>query len=126
MTIVFGQFTTQFTDYSTDAGTTTSAQQFRANVNSFVLWYIYLFAAIFVVTYISSVTAALAAVRTVRNIRMVFLEKTLRQEVGHFDRHLSIGSISAQVTTSEWTCPKTSERHKLTNCRWYKNQLWYC
>jgi ATP-binding cassette subfamily B (MDR/TAP) protein 1 len=101
MTIIFGQFTTKFTGFVSSSGGEQAAQEFRENVNNFVLWFVYLFAARFVVVYISNVTVSIAAIRTTRSIRRTFLEKTLRQEIWHFDKQ-SIGSVSSQVTTSKF------------------------
>lgn len=100
MTIIFGQFTTKFTGFVSSNGSEQAAQEFRENVDHFVLWFVYLFAARFVVVYISNVTVSIAAIRTTRTIRRTFLEKTLRQEIWHFDKQ-SIGSVSSQVTTSK-------------------------
>ena len=98
MTIIFGQFTAKFNSFSSGSG---SVQAFRNDVNTFVLWFIYLFAARFVVIYVANLTVSVAAIRTTRAVRKAFLEKTLRLEVWHFDT-LANGSISSQVTTSEF------------------------
>lgn len=99
MTIIFGQFTSKFTSFVSSNGSEQAAEEFRKNVDNFVLWFIYLFIARFVVVYIANVTVTIAAIRTTRTIRRTFLEKTLRQEIWHFDKQ-SIGSISSQVTTN--------------------------
>lgn len=100
MTIIFGQFTTKFTGFASGSDNPQAAQQFREDVNNFVLWFVYLFVFRLVVVYIANVTISIAAIRTTRTIRRTFLEKTLRQEIWHFDKE-SIGSISSQVTTSK-------------------------
>ena len=97
MTIIFGQFTTKFNNYVTGDS---SAEEFKNNVDSFILWFVYLFVARFVVVYVANTSISIAAIRTTRAVRKAFLESTLRQEVWHFDKQ-SIGSISTQVTTSE-------------------------
>ena len=99
MTIIFGQFTAKFNNFASGSG---DAQEFRDNVDHFVLWFVYLFVARFVIVYIANVTVSLAAIRTTRAIRRTFLEKTLRQEVWHFDKPEN-GSISTQVTTSKFS-----------------------
>lgn len=96
MTLVFGGFTSKFNAF---AAGERSPQDFRNDVDGFVLWFIYLFVARFVVVYISNTAISIAAIRTTRTIRKAFLESTLRQEVWHFDKE-SNGSISSQVTTN--------------------------
>ncbi|KAI9875401.1 MAG: hypothetical protein M1823_007486, partial [Watsoniomyces obsoletus] len=76
-TLIFGQFTTKFNNFSTGQS---SPDQFRSDVDKQVLWFIWLFIARFVITYISSIAVTIAAIRTTRSIRKVFLESTLRQE----------------------------------------------
>lgn len=104
MTIIFGNFTAKFNDFSTGHG---SAAAFRRNVDHFVLWFVYLFVFRFVVVYVSNLAVSIAAIRTTSAIRKAFLEKTLRQEVWHFDNEAN-GSISSQVTTSELLRPTYS------------------
>ena len=99
MTIIFGQFTAKFTNFTSNIRNEQAAAQFRQDVNNFVLWFVYLFVARFGVVYIGNVCVSIAAIRTTRTIRKTFLEKTLRQEIWHFDKQ-SIGSISSQVTTN--------------------------
>ncbi|KAF2717520.1 putative ABC transporter [Polychaeton citri CBS 116435] len=96
MTLVFGQSTSQFNNYSTNQQ---SPGAFRSEVTHLVLWFIYLFIFKLVVTYVANLCASVAAIRTTRAIRSAFLESTLRQEVWHFDRE-SIGSAASQVTTN--------------------------
>ncbi|KIX01202.1 uncharacterized protein Z518_08927 [Rhinocladiella mackenziei CBS 650.93] len=98
MTIVFGQFTTDFANFTSGTDSSVTPQEFRDNVDDFVLWFIYLFVGRFVISYIATEAASVAAIRVTRTIRLTFLESVLRQEVAHFDR--PIGSISAQVTTN--------------------------
>ncbi|EME44943.1 hypothetical protein DOTSEDRAFT_52355 [Dothistroma septosporum NZE10] len=88
MTLVFGQFTTDFNNFT--AGRTTP-DQFRNRVDSFVLWFIWLFIARLGLAYIVNVLVSIAAIRTTRTLRKAFLESTLRQEVWHFDE-LGLGN----------------------------------
>jgi len=106
MTLVFGQFTAKFNAF---AAGEREPQAFRDDVDHFVLWFIYLFVARFVVVYIANTCISLAAIRTTRAIRVRFLESTLRQEVWHFDKE-SNGSISSQVTTSKSLSALCTER----------------
>ena len=98
MTIVFGQFTKEFTNFTGGGG---DAQDFRDAVDTLVLYFVYLFVARFSIVYIANLCVSIAALRTTRAIRYAFLEKTLRLEIWHFDKE-SYGSISAQVTTSKY------------------------
>lgn len=88
MTLVFGQFTTDFNNFT--AGRT-SADAFRDRVDSFVLWFIWLFIARLGLAYMVNVLVSIAAIRTTRTLRKAFLESTLRQEVWHFDE-LGLGN----------------------------------
>lgn len=96
MTLIFGQFTTKFNDFSIGRS---SPNQFRNDVDNVVLWFVYLFIGRFVVTYISNIAITIAATRTTRVLRQAFLESTLRQEVWHFDKQ-SNGAAATQVTTN--------------------------
>lgn len=96
MTLVFGQFTTDFNNFTTG---NISPGDFRDKVDHFVLYFLYLFAARFALQYISTLAANVAALRVTRSIRKAFLESTLRQEVWHFDQ-TSNGSAATQITTN--------------------------
>ena len=96
MTLIFGQFTTKFNNFSTGQS---SPGDFRSDVDHYVLWFVYLFVARFVITYITNIAITVAAIRTTRALRRAFLESTLRQEVWHFDKQ-SNGSAATQVTTN--------------------------
>lgn len=94
MTIIFGSFTTKFNNFAEGS---TTADDFRNDVDSFVLWFIYLFIVRFVVTYVATATITISAIRTTRALRQKFLECTLRQEVWHFDK-ANQGAVASQVT----------------------------
>ena len=96
MTLVFGSFTTKFNNFSIGQS---SPGQFRNDVDSYVLWFIYLFVARFIITYIANVCITISAIRTTRALRKAFLESTLRQEVWHFDKKTN-GATATQVTTN--------------------------
>ncbi|OAL27658.1 hypothetical protein AYO20_09731 [Fonsecaea nubica] len=96
MTLVFGTFTTKFNNF---ASGTSTPQQFRDDVDHFVLWFIYLFIGKFGTTYISTATISISAIRTTRTFRKKFLEATLRQEIWHFDKQTN-GATATQVTTN--------------------------
>ncbi|KAI1618438.1 ATP-binding cassette, subfamily B, member 1 [Exophiala viscosa] len=84
MTLIFGSFTNKF----------------NGDVDSFVLWFVYLFVGKFVVTYVATATISISAIRTTRNLRRAFLECTLRQEVWHFDKQ-TIGATATQTGIAE-------------------------
>lgn len=96
MTFVFGAFATKFNNFA--LGTSTP-DQFRADVDHFVLYFIYLFVGRFAATYVATLSANVAATRTTRALRKAFLDATLRQEIWHFDSK-SIGATATQVTTN--------------------------
>ncbi|KAF7185517.1 ABC multidrug transporter MDR5 [Pseudocercospora fuligena] len=96
MTLVFGGFTTDFSNFQQGL---TTPDAFRNRVDTFVLWFIWLFIARFFLAYICNVLINIAAVRVTRAIRTAFLESTLRQEIWHFDKQ-SNGSAATQVTTN--------------------------
>ncbi|KAL8842382.1 MAG: hypothetical protein Q9176_002771 [Flavoplaca citrina] len=96
MTIVFGSFTTQFSDFS--AGTI-SPDAFKREVNSLVLYFIYLFVGRFVITYCANVLVTISAIRMTKALRRAFLASILRKEIWYFDLQNS-GSIATQVTTN--------------------------
>ncbi|GAB7366799.1 hypothetical protein MBLNU230_g0751t1 [Neophaeotheca triangularis] len=96
MTLVFGQSTSSFSSY---AAGTTEAQEFTSRINELVLYFVYLFVGRFVLGYVGTLCACVAAARTTRAIRRAFLSATLRQEVGYFDQSGN-GSPATQVTTN--------------------------
>lgn len=96
MTIIFGKFISQFNGFA--AGNTTP-DSFTNDVNSFVLWFIYLFIARFGLSYITTVAITISATRTVRTFRQAFLAHTIRREIWHFDKQ-SNGATATQVTTN--------------------------
>ncbi|OQU93656.1 ABC transporter transmembrane domain-containing protein [Cladophialophora immunda] len=96
MSLVFGTFTTKFNNFASGRST---PQQFRDDVDHFVLWFIYLFIGRFAATYVATGTISISAIRTTRSFRKAFLEATLRQEIWHFDRQTN-GATATQVTTN--------------------------
>ncbi|MCJ1396244.1 hypothetical protein MMC18_009133 [Xylographa bjoerkii] len=94
MTLVFGSSTASFNDFAGGHGI---AQQFTAQINHLVLYFVYLFIARFVIGYLATLCICIAATRTTRSLRKAFLESLLRQEVWHFDKEGN-GSPATQVT----------------------------
>ncbi|PLB50306.1 putative ABC transporter [Aspergillus steynii IBT 23096] len=104
MTIIFGNFTSDFTEYASGPGSGSSGldspQSFSHKVDTFTLWFVYLFIGRFIISYIATETVSIAAVRVTRTIRRTFLATLLRQEVERFDNDMANGSPSSQVTTN--------------------------
>ncbi|KAL8871210.1 MAG: hypothetical protein Q9174_002912 [Haloplaca sp. 1 TL-2023] len=96
MTIIFGSFTTEFSDFT--AGIITP-DAFKDEVNSLVLWFIYLFIARFIIVYIADVLVTIASIRMTKALRQAFLASILRKEIWYFDTQNS-GSVASQVTTN--------------------------
>ncbi|KAF5000800.1 hypothetical protein FGRMN_1407 [Fusarium graminum] len=96
MTIIFGQFTGRFSDY---AGGSVDPDEFQNDVNSFVLWFLYLFVAKFALSYIATTAVTISGIRTTRVLRQRFLEHLLRTEVWYFDT-ANVGSPATQMTTN--------------------------
>ncbi|EGC42005.1 multidrug resistance protein [Histoplasma capsulatum var. duboisii H88] len=96
MTLVFGGFVTTITDFATGVG---APDHFRSEVNRLALYFIYLFAGKFALTYIFTVAITIAGIRTTKALRVDFLEKTLRQDVSFFDSS-NQGATAMHVTTN--------------------------
>jgi ATP-binding cassette subfamily B (MDR/TAP) protein 1 len=96
MTVIFGRFVGDFNSFASDDA---DPSAFRDTVDTFVLWFIYLFVGRFAASYIANLAVSLAAIRTTTKIRKKLLNATLRQEIWHFDKE-TIGSIASQVTTN--------------------------
>lgn len=95
MTLVFGASTAEFNQQA--AGQDSS--EFTSNINSLILYFVYLFVARFVIGYLGTLFICIAAARTTCSLRKDFMDKLLRQEVAHFDKANS-GSAATQVTTN--------------------------
>lgn len=114
MTLVFGSSTSSFSNYASGSS---AASEFTERINELVLYFVYLFIGRFVLGYVGTLCVCVAAARTTRSLRRAFLEATLRQEVGHFDKQ-SNGSAATQVTTSKYAFAKlTVVSLKLTDFR---------
>jgi ATP-binding cassette subfamily B (MDR/TAP) protein 1 len=96
MTIIFGSFTTKFANFSTGKS---SPSEFKNDINRFVLWFIYLFVARFILSYVSTLSINISGIRTTRSIKRAFFENILRQEIWYFDLH-DHGAAAIQVTTT--------------------------
>ncbi|KAK5111337.1 hypothetical protein LTR62_005177 [Meristemomyces frigidus] len=96
MTLVFGNSTSTFNDHAIGKST---GNQFTHQIDHLVLYFVYIFVAVFAVRYLGTLGICIAAVRTTRNLRQAFVDATLRQEVSHFDKEGG-GSAATQVTTN--------------------------
>ena len=77
------------------------------NVEHFTLYFVYLFVAKFVLVYVYSLGASVAAIRTTKALRLDFLQSLLRQDISFFDSKEG-GSPSVKVTTNGYTIHHTS------------------
>lgn len=96
MNLVFGKTVTTFTDFGMGR---TSAEEFRSQSVGWTLWFIYLFIARFVLTYLWTVAISISALRTTKALRIDFLRQALRQDIAFFDQ-ASNGAIAIQITTN--------------------------
>ena len=96
MTIIFGQFTGTFSDFASGA---TAPATFRHDINNLVLWFVYLFVAKLVLTYVATTAVTISGIRTTRVLRQAFLQHLLRTEIWYFDI-AKIGSPATQITTN--------------------------
>lgn len=96
MTLVFGQSASTFSDFSS---TQNDPGAFQDQVETLVLYFVYLFVGRFIIGYIATLCVCSAAARTTNAIRKAFLESLLRKDIAHFDLEDN-SSAAAQVTTS--------------------------
>jgi len=96
MTIIFGKFTTVFNNFSDGQLT---PKQYQNETADYILLFVYLFVAKFVVTYAATTCITIAGMRTTRALRQAFLDHLLRLEIWHFDT-ASTGAAATQVTTN--------------------------
>jgi ATP-binding cassette subfamily B (MDR/TAP) protein 1 len=68
-------------------------------VETFTLYFVYLFVAKFVLVYVYSLSASIAAIRTTKSLRLDFLQCLLRQDLSFFDSKEG-GSPAVKVTTN--------------------------
>ncbi|USW56715.1 Putative Type 1 protein exporter [Septoria linicola] len=96
MAVVFGNFISKFTDFGSGVNT---AQDFREDVNSYTLWFVYLFIAKLLLTYVSGVTFTITALQTSKNIRSEFFRIILQQDISYVDL-LGPGAVAVKATTN--------------------------
>jgi len=96
MDIIFGKFVTTFNNFAIGA---LSSSAYMNQVEQYTLYFVYLFIAKFVLTYVYTLGASVAAIRTTKALRLDFLQSLLRQDMTFFDSKEG-GSPSVKVTTS--------------------------
>ncbi|GAB7328849.1 hypothetical protein MBLNU13_g00727t2 [Cladosporium sp. NU13] len=96
MDIVFGKFVTTFNNFALGR---LSPSEYMNKVEYFTLYFVYLFIAKFVLVYVFSLGASIAAIRTTKALRLDFLQSLLRQDISFFDSKEG-GSPSVKVTTN--------------------------
>ncbi|KAK5999117.1 ABC multidrug transporter atrC [Cladobotryum mycophilum] len=95
MDIIFGKFVNVFNDFVVGK---LSPKGYRDEVGKYALYFVYLFVAKFILSYIWTVLISMSAIRTTKRLRVDFVRQTLRQEVSFFDSPSS--SVSGQITTN--------------------------
>ncbi|KAB5571931.1 P-loop containing nucleoside triphosphate hydrolase protein [Coniochaeta sp. 2T2.1] len=93
MNFVFGKFVTVFNDFITGRKT---PEEFRHSINQYTLYFVYLFVAKFVLSYIWTTVISINAIRITRSLRLDYLKQTLRQEIAYFDS-AEPGSIPGSI-----------------------------
>ncbi|KAF5855225.1 hypothetical protein ETB97_009654 [Aspergillus alliaceus] len=96
MDILFGKMITNFNNFA--AGSNTQSE-FRSSLNTFTLYFVYLFIGKFVLVYTWTLCLSVSAVRTTKSLRTTFLTHLLQQDIGFFDANES-GSSVVQLTAN--------------------------
>ncbi|CAK7231951.1 hypothetical protein SCUCBS95973_008097 [Sporothrix curviconia] len=99
MNFVFGKFVNVFNDFATGAST---PDTFRSSLDQYALYFVYLFVAKFVLSYIGTTLISINAIRVTRALRLDFFQATLRQDIAFFDtagRGGHGGAIATGITT---------------------------
>lgn len=99
ITLMFDSSTAFFSNFATGQS---NAQQFTAQINHLVLYFVYLFIARFVINYVTTLYICIATIRITCFLRKTFLKSLLRQKVWHFDKEDNKSSAT-QITMSTWS-----------------------
>ncbi|KAB2569811.1 Multidrug resistance protein 1 [Lasiodiplodia theobromae] len=94
--LVFGGFVTVISDFQREIST---PAQFRDDITTYALWFVYIFIGRLCLVYIFTMCMTISGTRITRTIRYRFLEATLSQEIAYFDSGDG-GSVTAKVTTN--------------------------
>lgn len=96
MTIIFGGIQNTFQDF-TFLGKT-SLEEFKAEMVTYVLYFVYIAVGTFAATYVSNIGFVFTGERISTELRQRYLESCLRQNIGFFDKTGS-GAITVKVTS---------------------------
>ncbi|KAG4416086.1 hypothetical protein IFR04_010789 [Cadophora malorum] len=96
MTLVFGDAIGEFNNFSV---ADIDPQSFNNTILNSVKLFVYLFVGKLLLSYISTITICISAIRTTRDLRQDFLSHTLRKETWHFDLQ-DASSVAVLVTTN--------------------------
>lgn len=94
MTVVFGNLSGSFSQYF--LGTLSSS--FSSILNKYVLYFVYLAIAEFVLIYVSTVTFIYVGEHITSKVRDRYLKAILRQNIGFFDK-LGAGEVTTRITS---------------------------
>lgn len=94
--LVFGGFVTVISDFQRGIS---SPAEFRDDISTYALWFVYIFIGRFCLSYIFMMCMTISGTRITRTIRYRFLQATLSQEIAYFDSGDG-GSVTAKVTTN--------------------------
>ncbi|KAH1500889.1 hypothetical protein KXV73_002358, partial [Aspergillus fumigatus] len=82
MDLVFGKFVTTFNKFALG---TVGPDDYMREVSKYALYLVYLFIAKFVLVYIHTAAASIAAIRATKALRLDFLHSLMRQDMSYFD-----------------------------------------
>lgn len=94
MTVIFGQLTGVFTDFSRGE---ISSSEFKHKLGHFTLYFIYLAVGEFVTIYLATVGFIYTGEHITQKIREQYLAAILRQNIAYFDK-LGAGEITTRIT----------------------------
>ncbi|RHZ66400.1 hypothetical protein CDV55_102878 [Aspergillus turcosus] len=96
MSLLFGKLTSEYSNFSNGS---VDPEKLSKSVRTTVVWFIYLFVAKLVLTYLATTAITISSIRTTRALRVHCFECLLRTEVWYFDTP-GVGSPATQITTS--------------------------
>ncbi|KAH8671487.1 abc transporter [Xylariales sp. PMI_506] len=98
MSLIFGNLQGIFQGYLYGDGTETY-EEFVQKLSSFVMYYVYLSAGMFITTYICTVGFISTGERITARIRERYFESCMRQNIGFFDK-VGAGEITTHITAN--------------------------
>ncbi|ETN40911.1 uncharacterized protein HMPREF1541_05191 [Cyphellophora europaea CBS 101466] len=93
MTVVFGNLSGTFQSFTLGDGTL----DFKATLNRYVLYFVYLAIGEFVLIYVSTVLFIYIGEHITSKVRQEYLKAILRQNIGFFDK-LGAGEVTTRIT----------------------------